>query len=73
MTNNKAYYERFTKETIYLWEDEAEVYIKSIPNDDGYFAKYPGKTEFKIGASTGIVVRAIHAKKEVSKAEYDKA
>ncbi len=64
---NKEYYKRFKKEIIYLWEDEAECYIKSTPNGGGYFAKYPGKTEFKIGASTGIVVRAIHAKKSVQK------
>jgi hypothetical protein len=72
MSNNITYYERFKKETIYLWEDEAEVYIKSTPTE-GYFAKYPGNKEFNIGASTEIVNRAIDAKKEVSKNEYDKA
>ncbi len=72
MSNNITYYERFKKETIYLWEDEAEVYIKSIPKD-GYFAKHPGKKEFKIASSTEIVNRAIDAKKEVSKDKYDKA
>ncbi len=66
------YYMRFKTETIYLWEDENEMYIKSVPGK-GYFAKFPGKEEGPIAANSGSVTRAIEARKEISKAEYDKA
>lgn len=69
---NQEYYNRFKKEIIYLWNDEAQVYVKSTPND-GYFAKFPGGNEFKIDASTDTVVMAIDGKREVKAAEYDKA
>lgn len=67
-----TYYERFKKETIFLWEDENEVYVKSVPGK-GYFAKFPGKQEYPIAPNTDTVTRAIDAQKEVTEEEYEKA
>jgi hypothetical protein len=70
--SNQAYYMRFKKEIIYLWNDDAQCYVKSTPKN-GYFAKYPGKPEFKIDASSNTVVMAIDGKREVKASEYDNA
>jgi hypothetical protein len=70
--NNLKYYERFKTEIMYLWNDEAEVYVKSDPAK-GYFAKHKGGDEFSIAADSNTVVMAIDAQKEVSKKEYDDA
>ncbi len=69
---DKEYYKRFMTETIYLWEDERETYVKSVPGADCY-AKLPGGEEFKIKPDSDLFCRAFYAKKEVSKKEYDKA
>lgn len=45
---------RFKNEIIFLWEDENEVYVKSVPGD-GYYAKFPGGKEFKIAHGTDSV------------------
>lgn len=70
--NNETKYERFKHETIYLWEDESELYIKSVPGQ-GYYAKGAGKPEYKIAANTDAVTRAVAAMNEVSKSEYENA
>jgi hypothetical protein len=70
--NNLNYYERFKREVIYLWNDDAEAYVKSTPGR-GYFAKLKGGKEFEIAADTDTVVMAIHGKREVTKEEYEKA
>ena len=71
--NNLKYYERFKTEIMYLWNDEAEVYVKSDPAAKGYFAKFKGGQEFPIAADSKTVVMAIDGKREVSKKEYDDA
>jgi hypothetical protein len=70
--SNISYYERFKKETIYLWNDEAQVYVKSVPGV-GYFAKYKKGEEFPVVASSDLVVMAIDSKQEVSRSTYEKA
>lgn len=66
------YYLRFKRETIYLYNDELECYIKSVPGK-GYFAKFKGQMEKPIPAFSKNVTMAIDAKKEVAKEEYDLA
>ncbi len=66
------YWNRFKTETIYLWEDQEELYVCAVAGK-GYFAKFKGGKEYKISSSSHIVVRAIHAKREVSKEEYENA
>lgn len=65
-------YNRFNHEVIYLWEDENELFIKSVPGK-GYFARFPGGKEYKIAATSDSVTRAEAAMKEVSKEEYENA
>ncbi|HEV8079562.1 MAG TPA: hypothetical protein VGP43_02535 [Chitinophagaceae bacterium] len=47
--DNIKYYDRFNKETIYLWNDDAECYVKFDPIT-GTFAKYKGRNEFRIAS-----------------------
>lgn len=69
---NFDYYDRFKKEIIYLWNDEVECYIKSVPGH-GYFIKFKGGPEKEIPADSKTVVLAIETKQEVTKEEYEKA
>lgn len=64
------YYNRFKSETIYLYYDTEDVYVKSVPGD-GCFAKFKGGKEFQIRPDSDIVVRAIVSKNEVTKEQYD--
>lgn len=61
---------RLRTQEVYLWEDENECYIKSVP-DGGYFVKFPGGKESPIKADSDTVTRAVAAKKEVSKDKYE--
>lgn len=72
MPNPTAYWQRFKTEPIYLWEDQEQVYVRSVPGG-GYFAKYKGYKEFAIYHTDHIVVRAIAARQEVTKEEYEQA
>jgi hypothetical protein len=65
---------KLQKQVIYLWEDESEMFIKSIPPPSGkYIAKIPPwGQEFEISHYSHQVVRAIAAEWEVTKEEYDK-
>jgi len=64
------YYTRFATETIYLYNDEYECYIKSVPGV-GWFVKFPGQEEGRISASSKNAVYARDARNEVSKSEYE--
>ena len=70
MTEEIKYYDRFSNETIYLWNDDVGCFIKSDPKE-GYFMKVKGKEEKPIAANSNTVVNAIHAKKEVTEKEYE--
>lgn len=70
--NDIEYFQKFKTQTVYLWEDENQCYIKSVPGK-GYFQKFPGSDEKPIDSNTDTVTRAILAKKEVPKEQYEKA
>ena len=70
-SDTKDYYERLGSETLYLWNDDAECYIKSVPGV-GFFIKFKGEDEKPIAADTKTVTMAIDAREEVSKSEYDR-
>ncbi len=72
MNNNIEYYKRFKKEVIYLWNDEEEVFVKSVPGAKCY-AKLKGGAEFEISPENEVVIRAMAAGKEVGRDEYNKA
>lgn len=69
---DKEFFKRFRNETIYLYDDQEETYIKSVPGDECY-TKLKGGNEFRITPDNGIVIRAMHAGNEVSKKEFDQA
>jgi hypothetical protein len=72
MSELTKYFQRFRTETIYLYNDEAERYIKSVPGQ-GYFAKKKGGKEYPVDSDSDTVVRAIHGRVEVTQKEYDSA
>ena len=65
---------RLQKQIVYLWEDESEMFIKSIPPPSNkYIAKIPPwGQEFEIPYYSNQVVRAVAAEWEVTKEDYDK-
>lgn len=62
-------YNRFKTETVYMWDDENQLYVKSIPGK-GYLARSPGGEEYEIPFDSDTVVRAIHSEKEVTEKMY---
>lgn len=73
--SKKSFIQRLKTEIVYLWDDDSDTLIKSLPLPDGrYMAKIPpdGK-EFKIAADSDQVTRAlIEPIEEVSQEIYDK-
>lgn len=67
---DKKFIQRLTAQTVYLWEDEQQLFIKSLPGDGGFLAKYPGGEEFKITDDSDQVTRALEAQIEVSEKNY---
>ncbi len=70
----KGFFEKLQTEVVYLWEDEAQMLLKSVPPPNGKtLAKIPpdGK-EFKIAEDSDQVTRALAAAWEVTKSDYDK-
>lgn len=65
---------KIMKKIVFLWEDEAEMFIKSFPPPNGKtMAKIPPDgLEFKIASDSDPVVRALAAQVEVSEEDYNK-
>lgn len=65
-------FKRLKSEPVFLWEDEAQMFIKSIPPPNGKtLAKIPPDgQEFEIASDSDPVVRALAAAQEVSEKEY---
>ena len=66
------YLMKFKVVPVYLFNDDAEVYVRSDPGT-GFFARFAGKKEFSIRANTDTVTMAIDGRKEITKEEYEKA
>ena len=66
------YLRKFKVVQVYLFNEDAQVYVRSDPGA-GFFARFPGKEEFSIRANTDTVTMAIDGRKEISKEEYEKA
>ncbi len=69
MRTSINFLERFQKETMYLWNDEKETYVKSTP-EGATFAKLPGGKEFEIKRNSDLFFLAVN---EVTQEEYDNA
>lgn len=69
---DKKFIERLKTEVVYLWEDEAEMLIKSNPLPGGkYLAKIPPDgPEFPIAADSDQVTRALVDPQEVTEKQY---
>jgi hypothetical protein len=65
-----TYLKRFKTETIYLWNFQEDIFIKSEPAA-GYWAKLPGGKEFKVQGDSELVVRTIFGRLEVTRDEYE--
>lgn len=70
----KEMFQKLKTQVVYLWDDEAQMLIKSTPPPNGKtLAKIPPDgQEFKIASDSDQVTRALAAGVEVTKAEYDK-
>ena len=70
----KEFFDRLNTETVYLWDDESQTLIKSLPPPNGKcMAKIPPNgQEFQIPSDSHPVVRALAAAVEVTKEQYDK-
>lgn len=71
-TDDEEYLLSFSKEIIYLWNDEYECFVKSVPGM-GFWAKFPGNKEYQISGSSHIVVQAVFGSERVAKEVYDNA
>lgn len=65
------YLTKFSEKVMYLWSDEYECWVKSVPGV-GYFAKFTGKAEYSIDGKSDIVMQAIYGGQTVTKEEYEK-
>ena len=69
-TIDEEYLTSFSRVSIYLWNDEYECFIKSVPGM-GFWAKFPGKAEYPISSDSKIVVLAVFGGQTVSKEIYE--
>lgn len=64
------YYRKFVSETVYLWNDFDEVFVKVVPGK-GFYIKRPGSDEYKVDPGSDIVTNAMSGKREITKQQYD--
>lgn len=64
------FYRKLIDQTIYLWEDFEEVFVKLVPGRNALIKK-PGGEEYEAGVGSDIVIRAIAGEKEVTKQQYE--
>lgn len=64
------YYERFKKETIYLYNTEAQCFIKSDPGA-GFYGKFAGGQPRRIPPDCRTVVMAIDERNEITKEDFE--
>ena len=67
--NDIEYWSRFKNEEIFMWNDEEECFVRSEPGV-GYFARFPGKKEYKISPNSKIVMMAIDSRNEITRQAY---
>lgn len=60
-------------ETLYLWNDEVDAYVKYEPGSEKAFAKFPGKQEFEVSLLSDMFFVASSGDLRVTKEEYENA
>lgn len=67
-------YLKYKTRPVYLWEDNEQVFVRIEP-DGKMYAKFPHGNEYQIDAKTSegndLMMKAVFADNEVTKAQYD--
>ena len=63
---------QFGLKPVYLWEDNAQVFVRSDPGGK-WFYKFPKQDETEIKGNTETVAHAVDARIQVSQADYEKS